>query len=85
MWDSTDLAPDCAGVLSHGPWDPLLVESELPTALESHICQNRADMGHPSIGNTERIASVITHGRLLRKPDLDALMLQGEHAAHAAK
>ena len=43
--------------------------------------------GNPmlDIGNTERIAAVITHGRLLRKPDLDALMLQGEHAAHAAK
>jgi hypothetical protein len=37
------------------------------------------------IGNTERIAAVITHGRLLQKQDLDALMLQGEHAAHAAK
>jgi imidazolonepropionase-like amidohydrolase len=37
------------------------------------------------IVNTESIAAVITRGRLLRKPDLDALMLQGERAAHAAK
>jgi len=37
------------------------------------------------IGNTESIAAVITHGRLLRKTDLDALTLQGEHAAHEPK
>jgi hypothetical protein len=28
--------------------DLLPVESERWTAVESHICQNRADMGHPS-------------------------------------
>ena len=34
-------------IADHGPEDPLLVESDRWTAVESHICQNRADMGHP--------------------------------------
>jgi hypothetical protein len=36
------------GVDDHGHEDLLPVESERCTAVESHICQNRADMGHPS-------------------------------------
>ena len=35
------------GVADHGPENLLLVESHGWTAVESHICQNRADMGHP--------------------------------------
>jgi hypothetical protein len=36
------------GVNGHGQ-DLLLVASDRWTAVESHICQNRADMGHPSL------------------------------------
>ena len=36
------------GVDGHGQ-DLLLVESDRWTAVESHICQNPADMGHPSL------------------------------------
>jgi len=36
------------GVDDDGHQDLLPVESERWTAVESHICQNRADMGHPS-------------------------------------
>jgi hypothetical protein len=32
----------------HGDEDLLPVDSDRWTAVESHICQNRADMGHPS-------------------------------------
>jgi imidazolonepropionase-like amidohydrolase len=40
--------------------------------------------GNPllDIGNTDRIAAVITHGKLIRKPELDAMLLQAERAAH---
>ncbi|MDX6458738.1 MAG: hypothetical protein QOE55_2435 [Acidobacteriaceae bacterium] len=34
--------------------DLLLVESDRWTAVESHICQNRADMGHPIISARPR-------------------------------
>ena len=40
--------PTVQGVDGHGLQDLLLVESDRWTAVESHICQNRADMGHPS-------------------------------------
>jgi hypothetical protein len=36
------------GVDGHGQ-DLLLVKRDRWTAVESHICQNRADMGHPSL------------------------------------
>ena len=43
--------------------------------------------GNPllDIGNTDRIAAVITHGKLIRKPQLDAMLLQAERAAHNGK
>jgi imidazolonepropionase-like amidohydrolase len=39
----------------------------------------------PDIGNTDRIAAVITHGKLIRKPELDAMLLQAQRAAHNSK
>jgi imidazolonepropionase-like amidohydrolase len=43
--------------------------------------------GNPllDIGNTDRIAAVITHGKLIRKPELDAMLLQAERTAHNSK
>jgi imidazolonepropionase-like amidohydrolase len=43
--------------------------------------------GNPllDIGNTDRIAAVITHGKVIRKPELDAMLLQAERAAHNGK
>lgn len=43
--------------------------------------------GNPllDISNTDRIAAVITHGKVIRKPELDAMLLQAERAAHNSK
>jgi hypothetical protein len=50
MWDSTNVGPlSVKGVDDHGHQDLLPVESDRWTTVESHICQTRADMGHPSL------------------------------------
>jgi hypothetical protein len=40
--------------------DLLLVESDRWTAVESHICQNRADMGHRSLAPGQEILASIS-------------------------
>ena len=43
--------------------------------------------GNPlsDIGNTDRIAAVITHGKLIRKSELDTMQLRAERAAQNTK
>jgi hypothetical protein len=57
-------APECKGVDDHSHQDLLPVESDRWIAAESHICQNRADMGHPSFVTVRDLTS----GGRLRPP-----------------
>jgi len=43
--------------------------------------------GNPlkNIGNADRIAAVITHGKVLRRPELDVMMLAAAEAAQSVK
>ena len=56
MWDSTALDLPLS-LLQRIPRSMIIytINSQRPRSAESHICQNRADMGHPSfVTGTER-------------------------------
>jgi hypothetical protein len=54
------------GLDDQGHQDLLPVECDRWTAVESHICQNRADMGHPSFVTDRDLTTIAFPGGSVR-------------------